>query len=294
MKRLLPFLSVVLASACGTAAGPDYAPPLLTINGTIVSSSVATPATVRVALVWKAPTSLVTVQELSIRAEFPATFHFDVRTLPPPEAMHPLNPQHIPGLPPGYAGDYAVGTLIVYEDTNGNGRLDPIPVGGHDAVDRVLGAPERLEIVYLEGGGIPKDPAALPIDNGFLAHQAGFNLDFEPRRWVSDQVACTDPSCMWSQETSLTIALTADTHLASALCQSGAGNSAVGSTACAPCIGAACAQCLGPDAAINCRPDRSFDGTWCEATALCSDRVCHFFSGKLAPMSAVPAGWPCP
>src|SRR5262249_1608251 len=127
---LLAFLPLSIA-ACGTAAGATYDPPLLSFNGTIASSSVATAATVRVALVWKLPdsagASLQAAQELAVRAEFPATFHLDVGQLPPPEVITPIESTKTG---PTAATGYAFGTLVVYEDTNGNGKLDLVPIDG--------------------------------------------------------------------------------------------------------------------------------------------------------------------
>ncbi len=303
MRRALNLLPLLTLLGCGTAAGPSYDPPFVTLHGTITSSAVATPATVRVALVWNldpkvAPaSSFRAVQELDVRAEFPVGFRLDVRTLPPADAMRHIDPSKTV---PGYANAFAIGTLVVYEDTNGNGKLDLVAVGGTPS-DRVLGAPERLEIIYLEGGGFPKDPQALPTDEGALDHSAGFNLIVEPTRadLVPGCTGCGGPVGPWTKlslDADLSIALTAEPQLSRALCEQTGGDVAVGTSGCAPCIGEACARCKVPaNAKVTCSADRTaFVAKSCAAATLCAERTCETVSGRRDGGAPVPAGWPCP
>jgi len=306
MKRPLIGFPTLLAllEACGTAAGPSYGPPLTTFNGTIASSSVATPAIVHVALVWKIlsgphPSYFGTAQELGVRAEFPASFHLDVKNLPPPEAMKVVDPAKVR---PGGVTAFALGALVVYEDTNGNGKLDLLPIDAPTSVDRFLGTPEGLEIIYLEGGGIAKNPQAPPTDEDFVEHFAGFNLIVEP------ELAFLEPGCSSCERTAirpwtrldnsanLTIALTADPQLARALCDRTGGEETISTGTCGPCIGSACSKCpVAAGARVTCSADKSaFVALSCDAASICANRVCRVVSGRLDASHAVPPNWPCP
>ncbi len=301
MRNSLPLLFPCLAafSGCGSAAGPSYEPPYLTLGGTITSSSVSTPATVRVALVWRLGQSFREAQELDVRAEFPVKFRLDVRALPPKEVIASIDPSKTaPGRPTGYA----FGTLVVYEDTNGNGKLDLVPVDATASTDRVLGAPEGLEVIYLEGGGIPKNPNAPPTDEDFVEHTAGFNLVVEPTR-VDPEPGCT--SCAptfvsaWTRlplDADLSVALTADPQLSRALCEQTGGEGATASSACQPCLGDACSRCsIATDARVTCNADKTaFVAFSCTANSVCADHVCKYISGRRIATDPVPAAWPCP
>lgn len=292
--KLAPLLLSLVA--CGSAAGSSYDPPLVTFRGTITSSSVATPDTVRVALVWRLPDGasqgLVATQELGVRAQFPATFHLDVNALPPPEVMHPISP-----IVPGKPTAYAIGTLLVYEDTNGNGHLDPVPVDATASIDRVLGTPARLEIIYLEGGGIPKNPDAPRTDEDYVSHDEGYNFVFEPAEG-NYQPGCETDACSWTKQdvtASLDIALTANPALARALCEAPASQTITMPATCASCVGAACASCpIAPDAIVICNADRSYVAQTCTTASLCGAENCVQASGSLDASGVVPAGWPCP
>jgi hypothetical protein len=157
-SKVLPWLPLLLLSGCGSAAGPTYAPKLGTLNGTVTSNtSVATPAEVRVALVWSTfPTggasfSLQMAQDVTVRAEFPAQFRLDLETLPPDAAMITPDPAKAAeaGASPG--SRVALGALVVYDDVDGDGRLELIAPGASTSSDRVLGVAEDFMVLYFEG-----------------------------------------------------------------------------------------------------------------------------------------------
>src|SRR5262249_3728199 len=137
-RRCLLFAAVLLGAGCGSAAGRDYSPPFVTFFGGVTSPEVQTPADVRVALVLgkREPEGNVlrAGQELAVKAEFPVRFRLEVNSLPPAEVMNwrSVNGQ----LDPSFR--YATGTLIVYEDVNGNGALDLLSSDAQSSVDRVL------------------------------------------------------------------------------------------------------------------------------------------------------------
>src|SRR5258708_29151867 len=166
MKRMSPavILFPLLAAACGDGAGADYSHAYATLHGSIASSSVQTTSDVRVALVWQHVSgqpdaaALRSVQELGLRAQFPATFQMQINSLPPGEALSHMDPAAAAkaGIDPNL--HLAAGTLVVYEDTNGNGKLDLLSVDARSAIDRVLGVPQGLTLLYVEG--TPPAPAS--------------------------------------------------------------------------------------------------------------------------------------
>src|SRR5438552_2870150 len=125
MRVRFPLLLAVLASlppACGEAAGPDYAPPLVELRGLITATAIPPSADVRVAFAWRKRDPdgniLRVSQDVGVRPEFPVRFSLAVTRLPPDEAMN--NATSGSGIPIRYA----TGTLIVYEDRNHNQALD--------------------------------------------------------------------------------------------------------------------------------------------------------------------------
>lgn len=68
----------------------------------------------------------------------------------PPDATPGPAPQNIDIEPPPGVR-VAVGTLVAYEDTNGNGKLDLVDIDASQFVDRVIGANPELMLLYVEG-----------------------------------------------------------------------------------------------------------------------------------------------
>src|SRR5262249_54800097 len=161
-----------LIAGCGSAAGPDYATVFVSLNGVITSSEIATPSQVRVALIWKHKDpdgNLVrSAQELPVASQFPVRFRLDITSLPPLEA---LNQRDLGGgqFDPNWR--YATGTLVVYEDLDGNAVLDLVRTDAECAVVRVRGAPEPLSVFYTEGSNVRP---------GGRGAQPGFSLRREP------------------------------------------------------------------------------------------------------------------
>ena len=90
--RFSALVSFTLIAGCGGAAGRDYTPPFVSLNGVVTSSDVATPSQVRVALTWKHKDpegNLVrSAQELAVAAQFPVRFRLDITSLPPADALN--------------------------------------------------------------------------------------------------------------------------------------------------------------------------------------------------------------
>lgn len=217
----------LLATACGTGASSDYSPSYATLHGSIASSSVTTTADVRVALVWEVvnprpgAAALKSTQELGLRAQFPSNFQMDINSLPPSEAL---------------SKNLAAGTLVVYEDTNRNGKLDLLAVDARSATDRVLGVPRGLTVVYVEG--TPPAKAA----SGYFANvalQRGFNL-LQESGWGAAAPVANTPWTMLPLSTEIPIDLTDAPQLSQYVCQQ------------EPGLISACASA--PSAAVNCEP----------------------------------------
>jgi hypothetical protein len=301
--KIRALVCVPLLAACGNGApGTHYNPPYATLHGAIVSSSVQTPADVRVALVWEvqgagagAPT-LRAAQELGVRTDFPVKFTLDVNALPPAEALSTIDSAKAAaaGVDPNLR--IGKGTLLVYEDTNGNGRLDLLPVDAQTTVDRVLGVPDSLAVVYVEGTPPP------PLTDGPLAGftlASGFNLLREPT-YTDPQPGCgaqcfpqaTGSWALLPLDTEITIALTADPALSRYLCQQGQGTMGAGGSV---CNHPGCPIDVPPAGAqLTCSADRlSYVYKVCNSS-LCGPSWCFYGSGTRSAGAPIPTGWPCP
>jgi len=279
--------TLLLCAGCGAAAGRDYGPPFATLFGVITSSEVQTPSEVRVALVWKKRDPegnlLRAAQELAVKAEFPVRFRLDVNTLPPAEVMNwrMVNGQ----LDPSFR--YATGTLIVYEDLNGNGALDLLSSDAQTSVDRVLGTPERLSVFYVEGPSAPR--------TGPGAH-AGYNLRREPPT-VDPQpgaAVCT-PTQVGEREylplsAEIPVALTGAPELSREMCERvmPSSSSDGGSGSCA-------APTVPQGAQLTCSADgMSYVYKLCQSSGgLCGRVSCDYGCARCSPGDPIPAGWPC-
>ncbi len=282
--RSMVAITVVLNVGCGGAAGPDYRSPYVSLSGVISSSEIATPSQVRVALVWKhrdpEGNLLRAAQELAVSAQFPIQFRLDITALPPAEALNQRfsNGQYDPNW------RYATGTLLVYEDVDGNGVLDLVSTDAETTVDRVLGAPDHLSIFYVEGSAVRR---------GGSGAQPGFNL----RR----ELPVVDPppgdsTCLpvatqqyLPLSTEIPVSLTAATELSREMCAvTGPGSSGGG------CTGPNCTSAP-QGAQVTCNADRTaFVSKLCQAPrGLCGSTSCEYGCGRRSPSDPVPPQWPC-
>jgi hypothetical protein len=173
-----PFLVAALlpvAAGCGSLSdAPGTAAPLATMNGTLsVASGAQAPSSVRVALVWRNDLGdgdqrgFNVAEDLEVAPQFPARFQLTVRTAPPSSAL--IRPED------DFDMSVAVGSVVAYEDKNGNGKLDLVPAKSTSFVDGIVGANDELIVVWL-----PKEPTAalareLRDPQGGLP-RAGYNL----------------------------------------------------------------------------------------------------------------------
>jgi hypothetical protein len=277
-----------LIAGCGSAAGPDYAPVFVSLNGVITSSEIGVPPQVRVALIWKHKDpdgNLVrSAQELAVTSQFPVRFRLDITSLPPLEA---LNQRDLGGgqFDPNWR--YATGTLVVYDDMDGNGILDLVRTDAETTADRILGAPEHLSVFYTEGSN---------VHAGGPGAQPGFNLRREP---LLVDPAPGDPQCSARPQgaqqylplsTEIPVALTAAPELSREMC-------AVMDPTPPGCSPPSCQPLPVPAGAeLTCSADgTAFVYKICPAPrGLCGSIACHYGCETRAPSDPIPAGWPCP
>jgi hypothetical protein len=289
LSRSLTLPLFTLLTACGSGAlDADFNPPYATLKGSIVSSSVPTPSEVRVALVWvpiyPGGPALKSAQEVGVRTDFPVRFQLDIDRLPPPEAMNVVPAAEAAKycVEPGVK--FAYGTVVVYEDLDGDGQLGLIPVDATTAPDRVLGVPAGTTLIFIEGDATFLPGCALPPYLAGLTFHPGFNLVSEP---IGPSFTGDVTSLPLSTE--IEIALTADPLLTRYICQPGqAGIGGVN-----VCNQPGCAA--PPGAKISCAPDRA-SYAWTLPSAipsLCGSYRADYGVVALPASGEIPAGWPC-
>lgn len=174
--------------ACGSLGDPGKKPVLATITGELqestpqsVTVSPASAGGTRVAVVWLGLSNNYSVAEdLPVQPVFPSRFQLALSDPPPDDvivtaAKVPKEPAATPpgpgpsptpappsgGAQPkdldvnvsGWPADFgfAVGSIVAYDDLNGNGRLDLVDDGATAYVDRILGANTELLLMYFQG-----------------------------------------------------------------------------------------------------------------------------------------------
>jgi hypothetical protein len=267
----------ILATACGDAAGPDYAPALAGLRGVITASDVPAPSEVRVAFAWRKRDPegniLRASQDVAVRAEFPVRFSLAVTRLPPAESMNDGMSST------GVKIRYATGTVIVYEDRNRNERLDLVATDAIASPDRVLGAPAGMSVFYVEG------PIAPP--EGSLGPHPGFNLRREAT--LTDPAPGADPCApvkttrqeYLALDTEIPLVLTAAPELSRQICERTPPPTTQGEP---------------QHAQVTCAADgTAFVAKSCDEPAgLCASSTCSYTCGRRPSDQPPPPDWPCP
>jgi hypothetical protein len=277
---------LIMMAGCGSVGAPGDGEPYTTFNGSISSvlSDVRSP--VRAAVLWEVQgSSAVRVsQEIAVAGSFPAAFTLPLTALPPLEAMQQPDPSKSAGLDPSMR--FAVGTLIVYEDLNRNGRLDLASLE-QPAIDRILGTLPDEFFFYIEG-----TPPPSGTFNG-LALSRGFNLVALPQ-WAPDPQRACEPGCperktrdwsLVSNAAPLEINLTGSPALASFVCQRDPSQGGMGSAT--PTVPPTGAQ-------VTCSADgTAYEYQACQVpTTPCDTQSCIYGWGTRDP-GTIPTGWPC-
>lgn len=215
---------------------------------------------------------------------------------------------------PGDTFKVAIGSLVAYEDLNGNGQLDLLDDQATTAIDRVVGVNEDLYVVYVEG--TPQgDFAQLNVPKGFSqvsigrpkpcteTADVGGNEPAIPTtdggaRPVPMPTVCenADPSVL-PIETVFTLPLTASARFTDFMCRGESSTIGVGMASPPPIAQGENAEGYYPaptDPKLRCKADGSgYTYTPCESSQnLCGDRI-ECSSITVARPSSVPANWPC-
>lgn len=294
------------AVACGQLEGdPDHKPVVATIHGQLANpEGYAAGPNMRVAIVWGGESGRVRVsQDVAVEPVFPSQFRIDVRDLPPTEALR-VPDEKWRTATSSDAFKMAVGTLVAYEDLNGDGQLDLLDSNATQAIDRVVGVNEDMYVVYTEGAATGK-VAQLGLPRGFsLLRLDACPVGSSTSSGSSGQPECDPTPHVQAIDTLFTLPLTGSPQLSSFMCMSEGGTSVSGSGSAAANTadgsgsgtGAAPAPQIYPapnDPNLHCRADgSSYTYETCQTPQLCGDTVClaHIEERPAAP----PANWPCP
>lgn len=200
----------------------------------------------------------------------------------------------------------ALGTVIAYEDLNGNGQLDLIDEGATQAVDRVIGVNRDLFVVYIEGTPSSSgDVAQLGLKPGFSllkleACPVLAGMATSGTVVPEDGNSCDATPKVLAISTLFTLPLTASPKLSSFMCK-GQGSftgltSAGGAAAPAPAATSKSPSVypMPTDPSLHCRGDgTSYSYTDCPTPKLCGgDTLC---TTTLVQRTATASGqWPCP
>jgi hypothetical protein len=229
---------------------------------------------------------------------------------------------------PGDPFKVAVGTLVAYEDLNGNGALDLIDEKATAAVDRVVGVSDEIYVVYIEGTptgelaelGLPKGfsqllvprcEAEATLDRGGVSEPTGAPAGGSA---TTPAASCDGKGNVVPIDTLFTLPLTGSPTLANLMCRGTgdvlSGGTVSGETTSVPPPQAASVQGEGAagtappsmnypaatDPKLHCKEDGSgFTYNECDSTpaTVCGPQVSctTMLSQRPSPM---PDNWPCP
>ena len=167
--------ALFMASGCGDLDDPENpGQALWVLRGKLAEAPEAPPVTtsaLRVAFVWQRHLEddgvAVISQDVPVNPEFPARFTLEVYDPPPETAMH--NAEELEEDFEGLDFRLAAAQVLVYDDLNGNGRLDILPHDAEEYIDYVVGYAEDYLVVYIEG-----EPPDYELDG--VIFERGLNL----------------------------------------------------------------------------------------------------------------------
>ncbi len=292
------------ASACGEMEPLDPQ-PLATLQGRITNAGNITATNPRVALLWFKEVSgsgdYKVAQDIPMTTQFPASFSLQLLAPPPAEVMtsrSEMKPSDQQDWGPN-DGAFALGTPVVYDDVNGNGKLDLLDDTAVSPVDKILGANQELMVFYFEGG-LPQ--AFLAPDQVEGQMKLGYNLLSLPSCVLSmggiGDPPCTQKAKWYAPEEAFEIALSSDPSISRMMCQSSGGGGGGGSVEPMP------PELQPPTYPAPQDVTCSSDGTSYQ-TKSCPTSKPSTFCGDAPPACASqiwqvpdaknpPAGWPCP
>jgi hypothetical protein len=293
-----------VSAGCGsldtdTTASPEVA----ALGGKLVNpSSVSVSGAVRVAVVWAGANGSFDVSEdLPVQPVFPASFAVSLDAGPPASALMASSAIA------GSSGDYqvAIGSVVAYDDLNGNGKLDLVPADASSYVDKIVATDETLDVIYL-AGGLPTNANAADAGGTPVL---GYNLfrDCPDTSSGSSGPGSICPSgsgsggaaaaCGWEPvTTAITLTVATDPQVDSLMCQSQSGTAtATGTGMNVPGRPATYPSPCDPD--LSCSDDGSSYTyeTSCTTTStgICAGNDTSCELDVYTRPSPVPSGWPC-
>ena len=289
-------------SGCGNMLDPaNSGTPLWSIQCRLKDSDdLPAPSSLRVAFLWNLASSdkAVTIgdhgeivlagiakvaQDVSIVPEFPSQFLVELYDLPPRQSFHSGEQYK-----QDWAGiEVAYGELIVYDDRNGNDKLDLLPVDAQEVVDVVIGPQEDYAFMLVE-----EDTQNILADEDSLS--PGLNVFLPPGFLKDDQGRPTMPFEDWLKAPVLDITLLEDPARQYLMCEEPVeyiiDSSLPGKILrCQP---------VPEDVEVVCSEDgRLYEAlyTACRQASVCSPIRCERFLDlcPLAPDDPIPSDWPC-
>jgi hypothetical protein len=220
----LAFALALSAAGCGGLSGTTDEPStLVTLQGEI-DNSMRIPvdsSSFRLAVVWTSvplqpdgsSSVLRTAEDIAVTPSFPAAFQLALKQTPPPEVFISS---------PDGAYKVAGGSLVAYEDSNHNGKLDILDAHSTATIDRVLAVMENPMIFYIEGDVAAfrlRDDEGKPPSAGFqfFNYDEGAHPCAQPPTIVDGPSSC--PTVLFQPITTpLTLSLSLDPALYTAIC----------------------------------------------------------------------------
>lgn len=276
-----------LAVGCGSVGDVERREPIAIISGQLTMANLTSPPSdnLRVAVVWTDGKKYSSADDIAVTPVFPSKFQVHVVDPPPPAAMTPDKD--------GSGAFFAMGSLVAYEDRNGNGKLDLVDENASSFVDRILGANPDVLLAWFEGLPAGANTDRVGATNGY--------------QFVKITPCADDEGCILEVDyipitTLYEMMLTDEPKFAQLMCMNGGGDaSSSGSFDPAPHVGP------GPngvwpgedDPNLSCSADRaSYTYNECgpaEYDGLCggSESDCALSTWTYAGETP-PARWPCP
>lgn len=201
----------------------------------------------------------------------------------------------------------AVGTVVAYEDTNHNGKLDLIDDNAASFVDRIVGANQSLQLIYVQGTlttALGDDSGHMPT-LGYNLFQGGANCatlepDTKNGADTTPPTPCTPALSAWLPTTALVeLELSQEPTLGALMCKNGSGDVASSGTgggqvhqpnerpATYPAKGTKDLTCSSDGSSYNLGSCTVIDHGPCKGT----ETTCNYeYWQRPTP---IPADWPC-
>ncbi len=365
LPRFTLFSTLLAASSIGVVTGcgnlePDDGAPIAVLQGELTQASTGftSAASVRVAVLWTKSGDADDHRydialDLPVQPQFPSRFAVKLFSPPPESVMsdataHEVKEPPVPGEEepstpestntpgsnpkPQAAGSgtfrLAVGSLVAYEDLNGNGKLDLVDDSATSFVDRIVGANDSMGLLYLEGTIPATLVAQYGLSNGYNIYVSNYDkcdklaetcgggeqLDSSGGAPSGSDASCSDPVAQKECErpfyalpisTLFNLPLSNDPKFADMMCKSGGGLSPsseeppLPSTEAPGQPGKELTDYPTEPGTFTCSPD----GTVVIRKSTCTEEYVGLCTGYVGECPAgypyqrptpVPADWPCP